>query len=91
MNTDLGTISHERSTYASEVKVMTDWGQKTLLQKNKMQFELVDRIKSLESDLAKYKDQGEKLYEKVVKLDASYRMVCKEKDRLKLKVIRLSN
>ena len=56
-----------------------------------MQVELVDRIKSLETDLAKYKDQCEKLYEKMVKLDASYRMVCKEKDRLKLKVIRLSN
>jgi hypothetical protein len=57
--------------------------------KSKIMHELTGKIRVLESDIGSYKTQAETLFQKVVKLDSNMRAMNKERDRLKLKVIRL--
>lgn len=75
----------------SEVKFLNDCFQRVTKAKERISKELLERIKKLELGNDKYKGQAEKLLDKCVKLDANLRMAVKEKDRLKMKVIRLSN
>ena len=58
-------------------------------QKTKIMQELTGKIRVLESEIGNYKTQSETLFQKLVKLDSNMRAMNKERDRLKLKVIRL--
>lgn len=61
------------------------------LQKRKISMDLTMWGKSIEEDRDRCKVQYDKLLQKMVKLDARFKMTNKEKDRLKIRVIRLSN
>jgi hypothetical protein len=70
---------------------MTDCLHKVSRSKKQVQLELVTRVRHLENERDKFKGQVIALLEKNQKLDLQSRIVNKERDRYKMKVIRMQN
>ena len=88
---EIRDVASTSTEISQAYKSLSDSCLRTQKAKDKMSIELTARLVNLEKNLAKCKQQKDALFDKWQRLDSQYKLVLKEKDKLKSKLVRLQN